>query len=215
MRGHPVENPVDFWHKKPTDGSRGWSAYWDTMHAPHRTALVQTLRTLPPFSSLLEVGCGPGVNLWRILEAFPDAEVCGIDVSQGAIDSGSERFADADRRGALAGHARVTLCAGQIPEDLAALQTVDVVVSCYALAYVWPDRINETLARLQQLAHQAIVLAEPMVIPGFDSGPTVRRPAEFRYDYLAWFQQQEGWQVTSMKPVSVDRMNRILVAQRT
>lgn len=205
------ENPADFWRKKP---DAGWASYWSTLQAPHRDVLLATLRTLPQFSSLLEVGCGPGVNLWRILEAFPDIALCGVDVSQGAVDYGAQRFAEADRANELAGTAHVTLCAGQIPEALEQFTPADVVVSCYALAYVWPTDIEPTLSRLLQLATQAIVIAEPMVIPGCNSGPMVRRPAEFRYDYLAWFQRQDGWQVTSMKPLKVDRMNRILVAQR-
>jgi SAM-dependent methyltransferase len=204
-----------FWTKKPADGPRGWNVYWDTLHAPHRDGLVRTLAALPPFTSLLEVGCGPGVNLWRIQEAFPDADLTGLDVSQAAVNAGAERFAAAETEGRLKGSGRVALCAGVLPEALDAMSPVDVVLTCYALAYIWPNRIGETLTHLLALAEQALVIAEPMVMPGFPSGPIYRHPAEFRYDYLQWFSASApGWQVTSLKPLSVDRMNRVLVAQK-
>lgn len=206
---------LDFWTKKPADGPRGWKAYWDTLRAPHRDGLIRTLEQLQPFESLLEVGCGPGVNLWRIQEAFPDADLTGLDVSQAAVDSGAARFAAADEDGTLKGSGRVALCAGVLPDALEAMGPVDVVLSCYALAYVWPNRMHETLTQVLALARAAVVLAEPMVIPGLPSGPIVRSPAEFRYDYLRWFHTcAPDWQVTSMKPLAVDRMNRVLVAQR-
>ena len=40
------------------------------------------------------------------------------------------------------------------------------------------------------------------------------RVQEFRYDYLQCFQAVKGWRVTRMKPLTVDRMNRLLVAER-
>lgn len=206
-------HPVEFWRQKRTEGPSGWASYWDTLHAPHRDALVETLRALPPFETLLEVGCGPGVNLWRIQEAFPEADLTGLDVSQAAVNDGAARFAAADHEGRLSGTGRVALCAGELPEALKAMGDVDVVLSCYVLAYLPPREILPTLTALLQLAQQAIVLAEPMVIPGVPPGPT-HMPLEFRYDYLRWFQSQAGWQVTTMKPLIVNRMNRLLVAQR-
>lgn len=205
---------VDFWTKKPVAGAGGWSAYWATLHAPHRDLLIETLRTLPHFSSLLEVGCGPGVNLWRIQEAFPDADLTGLDVSEAAIDHGAERFADADRGGLLRGGGRVALCAGILPEALEAMGPVDVVLSCYACAYVPPTLIKDTLDRMRDLANLALVIAEPMVTPYAAGGVLRRDLGEYRYDYLRWINAQAGWKVTAMRPVKVDRMNRVLVAQR-
>jgi SAM-dependent methyltransferase len=212
-RRSPLDATTDFWTKKGIDGPNGWAFYWNTRHEPHRDVLVQTLQQLPPFTSLFEVGCGPGMNLWRIQEAFPDAILTGLDVSQAAVDYGAERFAEADRQGLLAGTGRVTLCAGTVPDALEAFDPADVVLSCYALTYVPPTLIEPTLTRLVELARQAIVLAEPMVVPGLPGG-IVHALGESRYDYLRWFQARSDWQVTTMKPIIVNRMNRLLVAQR-
>ncbi len=207
-----------FWNRK---GADGWNAYWDSLGAHYRTALVEALDTvLPVQGSLLEIGCGPGVNLLRVLQAFPDVDVTGVDVSQAAIDNGEKRFAAAIAAGELPGRGRAALCVGELPEALDAVDPVDVVLSCYTLAYVHPFDIARTLEKLLELGERAIVLAEPMLVPGLPSGliPNTSgkpRPREFRYDYLRWFQEKApGWWVTTMKPLIVDRMNRLLVAER-
>lgn len=207
-----------YWNRKPSDG---WNTYWDSLAAPHRDALVEALAgVLPVRGSLLEVGCGPGVNLFRVLQAFPEVDVTGVDVSQAAVDNGFQRFERAMAAGELPETGRVALCAGEIPEALDVMEPVDVVLSCYALAYVHPLDIRRTLEKLLELAERAVVIAEPMLVPGLPAGliPNTSsrpRPREFRYDYLRWFNEVEkGWRVTLMKPLIVDRMNRLLVAER-
>lgn len=211
-----LKDRTDFWRLK-----RDWSGYWDGergLQAPHRTALVDALRTLPPFTSLLDIGCGPGVNLWRILEAFPEADLTGIDVNPFAVADGIERFTRAYEHGVFRS-GRIALCEGDLPEALEAsahppLEPVDVILSCYTLAYLLRDQVLVALKEMTRLA-SAVVIAEPMSEPGKPDGLIhLGAASEFRYDYLAWFQQVDGWQVTSLKKVSVDRMNRILVAQR-
>jgi len=206
-----------FWKQK-----RDWSEYWDGprgLRAPHRDAIVDALQPLPPFVSLLEVGCGPGVNLWRIQEAYPRADLTGIDVSPFAIDEGIRRFEHAHQHG-LFPTGRIALCQGELPEALEPsadppLETVDVVVSCYALAYLLRDQVLVALKQMTRLAAMAIVIAEPMSEPGKPDGLIhLGAASEFRYDYLAWFRQQDDWQVTSLMKLTVDRLNRILVAQR-
>lgn len=202
---------TDFWTRKP---AATWDVYWDTANAPHRTAIVDTLRALPAFNTLLEVGCGPGVNLWRILQAFPDVTIGGFDTSQVAIERGQARFAQAEREGQLPGSGDVWLAVGDLPASLALVQDADVVLSCYALAYVAPERLHETLSGIATVAQHAIILAEPMATP--HAPPAKLNPLpEWRHDYLTWFREAApGWAVTSFRPLQVDNMNRLLVAQR-
>ena len=205
------------WLTKPRDGDSSWAAYWDTLHAPYRTALVETLRKLPPFESLLEVGCGPGVNLWRIRDAFPGVTVGGFDVSPQAIAQGHARFAQAERDGQLSGTGDVYLAVGELPESLALVEPSDVVLSCYALAYVRPSCFHETMLGLVAIARQAIVLAEPMVVVGDPPGISQlirQQPPECKHDYLTWFREHAPAWALSMRPLQVQRMNRLLVAQR-
>jgi hypothetical protein len=209
-----------FWQRKAAAGPSSWADYWDTLRAPHRDEIVRAFQNLPPFESVLEVGAGPGVNLWRLLEAFPDVDLTGLDVSEAAVDDGTQRFEAAMESGEFPGEGRVALCAGELPDALQAMQPVDVVLSCYALAYVPPADIQATIQQLLTLARRAVVILEPMMVPGVPVGriPNVgasKRPVEYRYDYLGWFSLlSKGWRVTQYKPVVVDRMNRLLVAER-
>ena len=52
---------------------------------PHRNVIVDTLRRFD-FRSVLEVGCAAGANIYRIKEAFPRADVGGIDWNEEAIE---------------------------------------------------------------------------------------------------------------------------------
>jgi SAM-dependent methyltransferase len=210
-----------FWERKTATGPSSWASYWDTINAPHRNVIIDALRTVPAFGSLLEIGCGPGVNLFRVLQAFPDVDVTGLDISPGAIDSADRRLREATEGGELTGTGRAAVCVGELTEALEVMEPVDVVLSCYALAYVHPLDIQRTIEQLLDLAQRAIVIAEPMLIPGLPPGliaqsSSAPRPKEFRYDYLRWFQERESdrWRVTMMKPLVVDRMNRVLVAER-
>lgn len=215
------EHLTDFWTRKPR---AGWDAYWQTLHEPYRDALVEALERLPPFTSLLELGCGPGVNLWRIQERFPDVTLGGFDLSPEAIDSAHERFRQAERNGTLRGAGEVYLAIGALPMSLAEVQPADVLLSCYTLAYTPPRLIAETLQAMTTLARQAIVLAEPMCTVNeypVPAGILTRQikqqpPIEFAHDYRTWFVEQAGpeWRITTFKPLVVDRMNRLLVAQR-
>jgi SAM-dependent methyltransferase len=199
--------------------SAQWDDYWRSLDAPHRDAILHALEALPPFSSLLEICCGPGVNLWRILEAFPDVDLTGIDVSEEAIENGLARFGSPDATHLYTGSGRVALCPAPIPEALSpdaqpALEQVDVCLSVYALAYVDPRLLGETLASLSRLARHALILAEPMATPQAPPAKLSNLP-EWRHDYLRWFlEAAPGWKVTTFSPLRVDHMNRLLVAQR-
>lgn len=218
-----TEHPTDFWLTKTPER---WAEYWDTLREPYRDELVAQLRRLPAFESLLEVGCGPGVNLWRIQEAFPDARLGGFDVSPEAIAAGHRRFADAERAGTLPGRGEVYLAVGALPSSLEEVAPSDVVLSCYALAYVPPRLFAPTMAALTSVAQRAVLLAEPMVTVGDPFGisqqiHTIRNvdgdivQREFKHDYLGWFDgHAPEWTVTVLKPLHVDRMNRLLVAKR-
>jgi hypothetical protein len=207
---------IDHWTRKAATGDHSWESYWETLHAPHRTALVEALRRLPPFATLLEVGCGPGVNLWRVREAFPHITVGGFDVSPQAIESGHQRFTAAEGNGQLLGAGDVYLAVGSLPDALQQVEPPDVVLSCYSCAYVRPAQFHETMLALTTVARRAIVLAEPMVVVGDPPGLSQllrRNPDEFKHDYLSWFRVCAPTWSVSMKPLQVQHMNRILVAR--
>jgi len=216
----PISNSPDFWR---TNEDQRAEKCWHAIHQPHRQVLVEALKKLPPFETLLEIGSNAGPNLRLIHDAFPDVDLTGLDVS--GVDYDAAKFAELDRRGELAGKGRVGFVEGPIPESLRSLHPTDVVLSCYALAYVTPKDFAETMFAITEIAQRAIVLAEPMVVVGDPMGIsqqiyTIRnadgQPVqfEFKHDYLGWFRTCAHEWTLYQKPLAVDRMNRFVVAQR-
>lgn len=154
----------------PTSASRAFWAiaahppdwiqeYWNTIDAPYRHALIDALIELPPFGTLLEVGCHCGPNLALIHRALPRVCLHGMDVNERAIVEGRERLRAID--------VPASLRVGAIPEDTDGWPDgrFDVVLSCYTLAHVGPDDLVKTMAECWRLTAQHLVIFEPMALP--------------------------------------------------
>jgi SAM-dependent methyltransferase len=91
--------PVYLEHDSPQSESvrefdRGAKLY-ETVVVPftrpvHEESLVLIQRMLPPAARILDLGCGPGTELFRLAEAVPDGEVVGIDLSAEMIAAAHE-----------------------------------------------------------------------------------------------------------------------------
>ena len=72
---------LNYWRDRQID----WQTrYFDTHGHPHRELILRALSFFR-FNSLLEVGCGAGANLLRIMYAYPRVQVGGFDISADAI----------------------------------------------------------------------------------------------------------------------------------
>jgi hypothetical protein len=94
----------------------------------------------------------------------------------------------------------------------------DVVLSCYALAYLDPRDIDAVLAAALACATTALILCEP----GEGTSPEVYLPpgptnvAEYQYDYRTRLEAIPGW--TSMQAVPITpphgRLNAVLTVTK-
>ena len=144
--------------------------YWESAAAPQREWAVQAVTAFgPDVRSLLELGCQAGPNLRALRAACPELQLTGIDVNAPALAAGRRFIAAARLEG-------IELLEGVVPDALAQwpADSVDVVLSVYCLAYVGPDRIDETLAASLQIARLGVVLIEPMLSPGHCDETTVQ-----------------------------------------
>jgi trans-aconitate methyltransferase len=91
-------------------------------------------------AGIVELGCGPGVGLERLLRAFPEAQVWGIDRSPVMIAQSERR----NRREVKSG--RLRLVRGEV-SALSGLAPVDLVVAVHLL-YFWHQPEAE-LARIR------------------------------------------------------------------
>lgn len=157
-----------FWQTTATrPGWEDWpSRCWASRDQPHRDAIIEALRALP-WRSLVEIGCGSGPNLARIAEAFPSADLVGLDVDQASLEAAREQVA------ALVIESDLTLD----------VYGADVVLSCGALCYVAPEALPFVLNRWRRAARVALVIVEPMVTTDEPEGPCAIGRPEWRHDY--------------------------------
>jgi len=162
-----TEEATAFWsERRPLEM---YERYWAAAAQPHRFALVSALHLIPRFGSLREVGCSVGTNLNLIRRAFPWVDLSGSDLNDGAIEFARAHLPDITFRCVDA----VTDAASWSP------RSVDVIISCYALAYVSPSDLPAVLRSMVTAARRAIVMVEPCgrgLVPGLTF-------PEWRHDY--------------------------------
>lgn len=197
-----------WWARPRGDQARNWIAnYQQSLQTRHRLAISEIVGQLQP-GSLLEVGCHCGPNLLRLALDHPGLSLAGVDASAEAIEAGQhwmQQRAVADR---------VELKAGRFPEVTDTLPSgcVDVVLSCYTLAYVAPPDLDVALAEIGRLARRAVILAEPMHGPGRQ---TMGGYHEWHHDYehsRKWIPTLRSKTVRSVAvDPKVDALTNILV----
>ncbi len=121
---------------------------------PHRRFVADQLKSLQPVVSLLEVGCNAGQNLALLADLFPGAELHGVDVNAGAIETAKRVLS---KKPSLSFDVR----AGKA-DNLSHLpdQSVDVGFTDATLMYVGPDKIKRTLNELARVSRKGLILNE-------------------------------------------------------
>lgn len=189
--------PDKWWLKK----------YWHSTEGSHRDAIIRALeRVGGGFGSLLEVGCNAGPNLRRIHGRWPSVQLAGLDVHRGAVEYGTA--AAREEGWHWTGHV------GDLRE-LDRLAPVDVVLSCYALAYLDPRDIDRALGAALACARKAVILCEPSVTIGQPERyipPGPNNVAEYLYDYRMRLAALPGPHRASETPITPphERLTQIL-----
>jgi len=146
-----------YWiHRKKDDkrldwrmGEKNWiEGYWLSRFHPHRELILQELREIYPFKSLIEIGCNCGPNLFRIQKEFPKVKLAGLDVNFLALEEGKKRLPKVDFYIESAENF-------SIPD-----KTFDVCLTDAVLIYVPPEKIVKTLRNLIRITKKALILVE-------------------------------------------------------
>lgn len=140
----------DDWGNQDGDWARG---YWDSRNHTHRSFLIERISELSP-SSILEIGCNCGPNLYILAKKFPDAEIRGIDINSMAVQKGNEWFTQE-------GISNVKLLVGKA-DDLRQFQdkSFDVVFTDAVLIYIGPDKIKKVVEEMLRVARKALIFLE-------------------------------------------------------
>jgi ubiquinone/menaquinone biosynthesis C-methylase UbiE len=137
----------------------GWlTHYLASAEAAYRRPLVAALRTLVPFTAILEIGCHCGPVLKCLRQAFGGFPYTGLDVNASALSYG-QHVAQRD------GYDTDTAWhLGSVLDPVAMNwpdQTFDLVLSASVLAHVSPADLPAALAAMARVAERAVVLHEP------------------------------------------------------
>ncbi len=205
-----------WWARTRGEKSATWiGRYKNSLKARHRDVIAGVIGDLSAMS-VLEVGCHCGPNLVRLANQHPTIEtLLGIDVNEDAITEGRNWVASQGLS------TRIHLKPGRVPEATQDLSDgcVDVVLSCYALAYISPPDLDGVLWEIGRLARKAIVIAEPMTDEiTVTSTCTLEGYQEWAHNYRRasrWIGTWQGMTFGSADVVPpVDHLEHVLVAVR-
>lgn len=108
--------------------------------------------------SILELGCGNGAFTTRLTDAYPDADVLGVDISEVALDVARERVERATFE-----------CAEMVEWVTDCTETFDIVFASECLYY---PAANVTLTEFVEFTRQ---LAQLVAVGGYLVSATIHR----------------------------------------
>lgn len=156
---------IKYWKDRKID----WvEHYWNPEH-PHRNYIIALLSKLK-FTSLLEVGCATGANLYRVKKAFPNTSIGGVELNEDAVKEASLRLPGA------------VIEQGSAENMFFSSKSVDVVLTDACLIYVGPTKINKVLKEIDRVARSAILFVE-LYSPSFLQRLLIRFAGYNAYNY--------------------------------
>ena len=134
--------------------SKDWiEGYWNSQSHPHRILLVDAIKKYDP-STILEIGCNCGPNLFLLAKKYPNARIVGIDINKDAVDQGNDFFLEM-------GIKNVILMVGKA-DNLGMFDDgqFDVVFTDAVLIYIGPDKIMKVIKEIIRITKKSSILLE-------------------------------------------------------
>jgi len=175
------------WNNEGYTGKDEWVlSYWDSRNHGHRRFLLERIADFSPISSILEIGCNCGPNLYIMTQKFPGIEIQGIDINPVAIQKGKELFASE-------GISNVKLSVGKAGE-LRQFQdkSFDIVLTDAVLIYIGRDKIQGIIKEMVRVAVKGLVLVEQHTFKPSNKdrhGLGIRHCGLWQRDYAALLKQ--------------------------
>lgn len=182
-RDVPLVQAVTAGHWRSGYSRRYVESYWDGIDTDRDstgTRRSRWLADLAPFceaASALELGCGPGRNLWALQQRHPAMALHGIDINPDGIAHARRRI-------------RGEFLAGDLYQLSALLgdRRVDVIFTMGVLIHLHPDTLPGLVSTMRAHARRALVFVE-QVSPGNEvvKGPAGWAPTRrVTDDYIQW-----------------------------
>ena len=133
-----------YWADRKIDWEKEYTATWNH---PHRLLICEVLKQFE-WKSLIEIGCGSGANLIKIVKTFAGIQVGGIDINADAIEIAKKTFTPA------------LLKVGTGDNIMFSDSSADVVLTDRMLIYVSPRSIHKYIKEIKRIGRNRIVLCE-------------------------------------------------------
>lgn len=164
------------------EGDEWVTGYWNSLNHSHRAFLLEKIASFSPFSTVLEIECNCGPNLYLMAKRFPDTEIRGIDINPRAVKEGNELFGQE-------GISNVRLSIGKA-DELGQFQdkSFDIVFTNSLLMYIGPDKIKQVIQEMVRITRRALILLERHCFqpqPKDPDGLGVYRYSSWERDYVA------------------------------
>jgi ubiquinone/menaquinone biosynthesis C-methylase UbiE len=168
--------------------------YWDSRDHGHRSFLLEHISKFSAISSILEIGCNCGPNLYLVARKFPEARIVGIDINPEVVQRGNEWLAQE-------GIKNVKLLVGKA-DELGQFddKTFDIVFTDAVLIYIAPDKIKEVMKSMLRITRKALILFEWHSF-GCKSNPSGVYVGHWMRDYAALLKEfvpEENIHITKM-----------------
>ncbi len=126
----------------------------ETLNQPHRSFLVSRVASASPVTSILEIGCDIGLNLYLLAQEFPNAEIRGVDINPQVVKMGNDWLA-------AEGISNVKLSVGRA-EALGEFRdkSFDVVFTDAVLIYVNQDTIYGVIKDMVRITRKGLIFVE-------------------------------------------------------
>ena len=140
-----------FWQ---TRGGKLVNMDFETNEHPHRKLLLEKISNYVSFSSVLEIGCANGPNLFFLAKKFPKVKIQGIDINKRAVKTGNDYF----KRNGIPNVELFIEKANNLSRF--ADKSFDIVFTDAILIYIGKDKINKIVLEMKRVAKKAIILLE-------------------------------------------------------
>jgi ubiquinone/menaquinone biosynthesis C-methylase UbiE len=135
---------VNWWANRKLD----WKVeYLDTWDHPHRSFIVAVLKSFP-WLSLIELGCGSGPNLVKIVKSIPNRQIGGVDINPEAIALAEQTF-----RGGV-------FKVGSADDVMMSDRSTDVVLTDMLLIYIGQLKVDNYIREIRRIARKYVVFCE-------------------------------------------------------
>ena len=176
--------------------------YWATFSSPFRRLVTDAVdKATPPGGSVMDFGCGAGVQTFLLRQRRPDILIYAIDCNPYARNLTQVLMADDP-----------LLTVDDTPKTAGELQTVDTIVSIFTSTYFHPEQFRRVIDAFREKA-PTIIFAEPTseedVIEEYAGMPC----GGYRFPYGHLFPKY-GWTVEMVPILDAGAMNMITVGKR-